>query len=59
MLLNEPCRDTMKLTEVTASDKLEGFRATKEVTVFLIKLCCDNKENYLNCYFWYNNKNKM
>lgn len=24
-------RETMKLTEVTASDKLEGFRASKEV----------------------------
>nr|KJB71053.1 hypothetical protein B456_011G102600 [Gossypium raimondii] len=51
--------ETMKLTEVTASDKLEGFRATKEVTVLLIKLCCDNKENYSNCHFWYSNKNKM
>ncbi|MFQ6645070.1 hypothetical protein Gotur_018974 [Gossypium turneri] len=30
MLLNEPSRETTKLTEVTASDKLEGFRATKE-----------------------------
>lgn len=29
------CRETIKLTEVTASDKLESFRASKEVYVFL------------------------
>lgn len=27
-------RETMKLTEVTASDKLESFRASKEVRYF-------------------------
>ncbi|MBA0655586.1 hypothetical protein Goklo_008056 [Gossypium klotzschianum] len=27
---NAPCRETMKLTEVSVSDKLEGFRASKE-----------------------------
>ena len=35
----------MKLTEVTVSDKLEGFRASKEVTILLRKFCCGNKEN--------------
>ncbi|KAA3461180.1 putative Xaa-Pro aminopeptidase P isoform X1 [Gossypium australe] len=29
-ILNAPCRETMKLTEVSVSDKLEGFRASKE-----------------------------
>ena len=35
----------MKLTEVTVSDKLEGFRASKEVTILLRKFCCGNEEN--------------
>lgn len=34
-----PCgRETLKLTEVSASDKLEGFRATKEVSSQLFSM---------------------
>lgn len=37
-------RETLKLTEVSASDKLEGFRATKEVSSQLFFVCSISTE---------------